>query len=246
MPRKIKIAFSGCEHDCACTGVNDLGFVARKDGGFKVLCGGGMGAKSAVGTILHEKIDQNEIGYVAKAIVNLFIKYGDRKRRNRNRLRFLIQNLGWEVFHRHYTQELAEAHKGAPIDIVSKDVLPELPTPAEANHEESPENDTGYASFIKCHCSKQKQPGYYSIVLRVPRGEIAGDTLIALSRLSDTIPSLHFRTTQRQDMIIANVPREKLNLLYNSVRPLFKLSLHPEADTDTDCCKGATTCNKGI
>ncbi len=246
MPRKIKIAFSGCEHDCACTGVNDLGFVARKDGGFKVLCGGGMGAKSTVGTILHEKIDQSEIGYVAKAIVNLFIKYGDRKRRNRNRLRFLIQNLGWEVFHQHYTQELAEAHKGASITINSKDALPELPTPAEVNHEESPENDTGYASFLKCHCSQQKQPGYYSIVLRVPRGEIAGDTLIALSRLSDTIPSLHFRTTQRQDMIIANVPREKLNLIYNGVRPLFKLAPHPEAITDTVCCKGATTCSIGI
>ena len=247
MPRKIKIAFSGCEHDCACTGVNDLGFVALKGGGFKVLCGGGMGAKSAVATMLHEKIDQNEIGYVAKAIVNLFIKYGDRKRRNRNRLRFLIQNLGWETFHQHYKQELKEAHKGAPIDIHSKDEIPPLSTPIPSTPpEEAALDDTGYASFLKHHCSQQKQPGYYSIVLRVPRGEIDGDTLIALSRISDTIPSLHFRTTQRQDMIIANVPQEKLDLIYNSTRPLFKLAPHPEAITDTVCCKGATTCRIGI
>jgi sulfite reductase (ferredoxin) len=247
MPRKIKIAFSGCEHDCACTGVNDLGFVALKDGGFKVLCGGGMGAKSAVGTILHEKIDQNEIGYVARAIVNLFIKYGDRKRRNRNRLRFLIQKLGWEAFHQHYKQELAEAHKGAPIDIHSKDELPALSKAAPSTSpEEAALDDTGYASFLKHHCSQQKQSGYYSIVLRVPRGEIAGDTLIALSKLSDTIPALHFRTTQRQDMIIANVPQEKLNLIFNSVRHLFTFAPHPEAITDTVCCKGATTCNIGI
>ena len=247
MPRKIKIAFSGCEQDCACTGVNDLGVMALKGGGFKVLCGGGMGAKCAVGTVLHERVDQAEIGYIARAIVNLFIKYGDRKRRHRNRLRFLIQAMGWEEFYTRYKQELAEAHKDTSIDLQTKDDLPTLPPLTDsAPSEEVADDDTNYESFLKHHVLQQKQPGYFSILLRIPRGEVAGDTLMNLAGLSESIPALHFRTTQRQDLVIANLPRDRIKLVYNRVQPLFNLALHPEAITDAVCCKGALTCNLGI
>ena len=55
LPRKFKIAFSGCGQDCPGAGVNDVGFVAL-NGGFKLICGGGMGAKSAVGKVLQENV----------------------------------------------------------------------------------------------------------------------------------------------------------------------------------------------
>jgi len=46
MPRKFKIAFSGCKTDCAHTLIHDLGFEpAVKDGryGFRMVVGGGLG-----------------------------------------------------------------------------------------------------------------------------------------------------------------------------------------------------------
>ncbi len=49
LPRKFKIAFSGCQEDCVGVRVNDLGFIAQKRGnelGFAVYVGGGMGAHS--------------------------------------------------------------------------------------------------------------------------------------------------------------------------------------------------------
>lgn len=46
LPRKFKIALSGCRHDCAMTPIHDLGFLAVKnqDGviGFRVTAGGGQ------------------------------------------------------------------------------------------------------------------------------------------------------------------------------------------------------------
>ena len=57
LPRKYKLAFSGCGKDCAGATVNDLGFVAmRRDGakGFAVYVGGGMGAMLRVGNLLEE------------------------------------------------------------------------------------------------------------------------------------------------------------------------------------------------
>jgi sulfite reductase (ferredoxin) len=246
MPRKIKIAFSGCEKDCASSGVNDLGFVALKDG-FKVLCGGGMGAKSAVGKILHSTIDENEIVYVVQSIINLFNKYGNRKNRRHNRLRFLIKDLGWEEFVKRYHQELHTLKETDRIVLTTKDELPPLSPLTVSSQEKRPDSsDEAYEFFLNHHTHKQKQNGYSFIQLRIPLGEIAGDTLMALAQLGDVLPSIIFRTTQRQDLLIANVPHDKIQLIYEKVKSLLNLSPAPENTVDAVCCKGATTCNIGI
>jgi sulfite reductase (ferredoxin) len=69
---------------------------------------------------------------------------------------------------------------------------------------------------------------------------------MALSQLGDLLPSIIFRTTQRQDLIISNVPHHKVKLIYEKVTSLFDLSPSPENHVDAVCCKGATTCNIGI
>ena len=246
MPRKIKIAFSGCEQDCASSGVNDLGFVAMK-GGFKVLCGGGMGAKSAVGNILHHTLDEIDIPYVVQSAVNLFNRYGNRKNRRHNRLRFLIHDLGWDEFVKRYHAEFNLLKEGDPIVLKTKDELPRLPPlPRSPREETGAGGDEAYQWFLKYHTQEQKQRGYSSLRLRIPLGEIAGETLMALARLEDLVPSVIFRTTQRQDLIIANVPRNNIRLVYERVQPLLDLSPSPENAVDTVCCKGATTCTIGI
>ncbi len=247
MPRKIKIALSGCEYDCACTGVNDIGFVALKDG-FKVSCGGGMGAKSAVGRILHKKVDLQEIGYNVKSLINLFNKYGDRKNRRRNRLRFLIQDSGWDKFVELYKQELNKAKETEHITLKTKDDLPQLPkiNASSQQRESLPGDGKTYEQFLKYCTGDQKQSGYRYIQLRLPLGEIDGDTLITLSQIGDVIPSIIFRTTQRQNIIISNVPVNKLPSVYERIKGLLNKALSTETFLNIVCCKGATTCNIGI
>lgn len=247
MPRKIKIAFSGCEQDCACTGVNDIGFIAHRDG-FKVLCGGGMGAKSAVGKVLHDTVAEQEVGPVVKAVINLFNAHGNRKMRHHNRLRFLIQDLGWERFEQLYRDELHTVQDSEHIVLRSRDALPHLSHQKTASRQEKAPHhqDKDYAAFLTCHAHKQKQEGYHFVHLRIPLGEIMGETLISLAQLSETVPAVSFRTTQRQDLIIANVHESELPSVYKKVKPLFNLAPSAAALIDSTCCKGALTCNLGI
>ncbi len=247
MPRKLKIAFSGCERDCALTGVNDIGFIAHADG-FKVLCGGGMGAKSSVGKVLHESIDEGEIGYIVKSVIHVFNTHGDRKKRHHNRLRFLIADLGWERFGQLYREELQRIKDNEPIALKTADELPPLPSPGCPSQEQDAlrHQDESYAAFLTCHTERQKQEGYYAVHLRIPLGEISGDTCISLAALSAAMPTISFRTTQRQDLVIANVPTASLPQVYAKVSPLFTLAPAPTAFIDSICCKGATTCNLGI
>lgn len=64
LPRKCKIAFSGCSDDCAGATVNDLGLVAKTrlgTRGFAVYLGGGLGADSRVGVLLEEFVPADQV-----------------------------------------------------------------------------------------------------------------------------------------------------------------------------------------
>ncbi|MDH4100445.1 MAG: nitrite/sulfite reductase, partial [Nitrospirota bacterium] len=68
LPRKFKVAFSGCSRDCAFATMNDVGFIAKtreKNGkeekGFRVYVAGGMGAKSRVADLLEEFVTEDEV-----------------------------------------------------------------------------------------------------------------------------------------------------------------------------------------
>jgi len=66
LPRKFKITFSGCYHDCAQGKVHDLGIIAttyNNQPGFKLLAGGGLGAKPKTAIVLKEFI--HEMGKIS-------------------------------------------------------------------------------------------------------------------------------------------------------------------------------------
>ena len=55
LPRKFKIAFSGCRQDCALTPIHDIGLLAAKsaDGtlGFRMAVGGGLGSAPRIAQV---------------------------------------------------------------------------------------------------------------------------------------------------------------------------------------------------
>ena len=247
LPRKFKISFSGCGDDCAAAGVNDLAFVAAGDG-LKVLCGGGMGAKSAVGKVLHDKLEPSEVGYVARAAINVYNKHGNRKNRHHNRLRFLIEDIGWEKFVELYREELKRV-KDEEYIVLRTDSLPELPKLSgnlQLNDFDELSRVVAVSDFVKYSVGEQKQPGYYYIKLRVPFGEINAEQLIRLAGLSGEIPSLIFRATPRQNLVLTNVPFDKVPLVYDKVKEILPDFLYAETIIDVVSCKAATTCNLGI
>lgn len=244
LPRKFKIAFSGCENDCAFCGVNDLGFVATK-GGFKVICGGGMGARSSVGKVLEENIELSDVGYVTKAVINVFDKHGDRRNRHHNRLRFLIEDIGWDKFVELYKKEFQKIKQEEIILLKLTDGLAELKnldnaTPIGCAVEQE------YNEFLKFNIAKQKQPGYCYAEIRIPVGEVSSSQLIEISKVEDFIPEVIFRTSQRQNLVITNVPFNKIYYVYEKIKNTFKDFLYPNTILDVVSCKAATTCNLGI
>ena len=120
MGRKIKIAFSSSAKDDAITFTHDIGFIpVLQDGkrGFKMLVGGGIGAQPRVADVIKEFISVAEFIPFTDAVVRVFDQYGERNRRNKARMKFLIKEQGFEVFNNR-VQDVYKSISPKTIEIV--------------------------------------------------------------------------------------------------------------------------------
>lgn len=245
LPRKFKIAFSGCMQDCAGCLVNDLGFLAKhEDGkkGFKVFVGGGMGANSRVGRLLEEFISEEDLGYCVTAVKNVFYRTGDRRNKHHNRLRFLIEDMGLEEFKKLYKNEFSQLKEKEyislrKIDFAKKDEIDRAVPKIE---------DEKYTAFLKYNVQSQKQKGFISVELRIPRGDIGARKLSTLADLEKDFPGIEFRTSQNQNLYIVWVKNQDLYGLFSKLKEVLDDFLYPGTLFDIVACKGSLTCNLGL
>jgi len=257
LPRKYKIAFSGCGEDCAIATITDVGFIAkervvdgRKKEGFSVYAGGGMGAHSRVGQLLEEFILPEDVGYVAEAIKRLFFKHGERRNRHRARLRFLVEKLGFEEFKNLYSRELEELKD---TDYIALRRM-EFQYPEEVDARLPVSSDEEFETFKQYNVLPQKQKGNFIVGISLHLGDIQADKLIKLVQIADGFEarrkakpiSLGFRAAQDQNIYIRNVKADAVCILYEKLKELELASPYISTVFTPVSCQGASTCNLGI
>ena len=245
LPRKFKISFSGCSKDCAGCLVNDLGFFAEyRNGkkGFKVFIGGGMGAKSHIGKLLENFIPEEDLGYCVEAVKNVFYTRGDRRNKHHNRLRFLLEDIGLGEFKSFYEKEFQELKEREYIVLRKID----FPTKTQIDSEVPQVKDREYREFLKYNVYPQKQKGFSSAELRIPRGDINYEKLLSLAELSSSFDGIEFRTTQNQNLSICWIENQNLYKLFLKLKEISNDFLYPKTLFDVVACKGALTCNLGL
>lgn len=250
LPRKFKVAFSGCNTDCAYALVNDVGLIAKeREGvkGFKVYAGGGMGASSAIGQVLEEFVPEEKVGYVVKAVMLTYEKYGDKFNRHRNRLRFLIQQIGFERFRGLYRETLHQVLADGKFNLREIQFKDSFKGPiADSIGFESFDEDFG--EFLENNIKPQKTEGYYAVELNISQGDITHQALEQIADLEEIIPEIEFRFTQQQNILLSNIPGPEIKKLYQILKEIFGNSsfVIPGNLMNVVACKGATTCNLGL
>ena len=104
LPRKFKFNFSCCEKH-GMTRIVDVGLISqireldgKKQRGFKLFLGGGLGNKSFVGHQLEDFTSEEDLLYTSIAVLQIFDRMGNRKNMARNRMRYLVDEMGWDKF----------------------------------------------------------------------------------------------------------------------------------------------------
>jgi sulfite reductase (ferredoxin) len=252
--RKFKPSFSGCaQHACGLAKMHDLGIVGltrHENGqvvrGFAVYVGGGLGTVPYQAKLFHPFLPPEELLPLAQAIARVFARMGEKKNRNRARLKFLVQDLGIERF-----QELVwEERKTLPPDprwtefIEAAQKLEEAPLhpPGEA----PPSGSEAFERWRRTNVRPQRQEGYSTVAVTLPLGDITANQLRSLADIVRRFTRETVRTTVEQNFLLRWVSNRRLGEIHAA---LDAAGLgDPGAGTIVDIvtCPGTDTCKLGI
>lgn len=279
LPRKFKVAFSGGGADHSFALVNDIGWHARieeRDGrsvrGFRVTVGGGTALWCQSGLELHDFLPAAEMLQLAEAIVRVFHALGDRVHRKKNRMRYLIKQLGWEAWRARVLERLAEVRSegvGAlPFDPESP---PESESPPSGERRaptaesidaivarDAPrgpglvpralpvvDDDRG-ARFLRTNVRPQKQDGFSIVTIAVPLGDLTSGRLRLVASLARAFGDGTVRTTASQNLILRWVRTDRVVDLYALLRRASLAETDPESLADVTSCPGAESCKLAV
>lgn len=253
MGRKIKPAFSSSDKDSAYTYFHDFGFIPRvkydENGneirGFKVVVGGGLGAISMVAKTAYEFLEENKIIPFMEAAIRVFDRYGEREKRMKARMKFLVKKLGFEGF-----MELVEKERVALKNhIVEFDrksvpvaVAPELKIPPTTE----PFNQKKYDTWLMTNVFEQKQKGFFGVQSKVKLGNISADTARKLAALVSEYAADDIRITVNQGLLFRFVRPEYLPHFFNELDRLGLAEPGFNTIADITACPGTDTCALGV
>jgi sulfite reductase (ferredoxin) len=268
--RKFKPAFSGCaQHACGLTSLHDLGLIAktrineatgREELGFEMYVGGGLGAVPYHAKLLDSFVPPEELLPLTQAIARVFARFGEKKNRNRARIKFLIQDLGIEKFRElvfeerktlpfdprwtEYIEQARSEFQEAPLTVAS---------PAESadvsqlvrigNLNGASEN---FKRWLKFNNRPQRQPGYVTVTIALPLGDITANQLRSLADIVRRFTRETIRTTVEQNFVIRWVSKSDLPELYKALEAAGLADVGAGALVDITSCPGTDTCKLGI
>jgi sulfite reductase (ferredoxin) len=261
LPRKFKINFACCpEHGLV--RIADIGLIPIiKDGvrGFKIYLGGGLGAASFIGHLLEDFTSEDRLLSTCIATIRLFDRHGNRENMARNRMRYLVHEMGWDKFQKMVLKErsvveMTISDSTAKLFDVKKEeetrVLPKtvsnrrkLPLLNEHITLESP----AYERWLHTNVVPQKHEGYFTVFVTLGAGDITANQLRLLAgAIREFSAEGTARNTPQQNFAIRYI---KGNDLHNFYDRLTSIGLaNPGALTIASAvgCTGTTSCNLAI
>jgi sulfite reductase beta subunit-like hemoprotein len=263
LPRKFKISFSGYDNDPMIGAIHDAGLIGKvrvEDGvekrGFRVLVGGGLGPMPREAQVLDEFLPEDKLIPRLEAIIRLFNKHGNRNNRNKARLKFVIQERGWDWVKQTIEEEYADilANGGVPVPtevpegfggfvstpppLGNGDLLPVVDQAVPA--------DAEFDRWLETNVQEQKQPGYAAVTVLVPQGNLIGEQMRGLANLAEQAADGMLRVTIEQNLVLGFVPVANLRRVYAGLK-LIGLHWHGANEiADVVTCPGAYSCNLAL
>jgi sulfite reductase beta subunit-like hemoprotein len=259
LPRKFKIAFSGCKEDCMLCAIHDIGLRAViRDGkrGFRMVVGGGLGPLPCEAHLLDEFVPEERLVNRCEAVIRLFSKYGNRQNKNKARLKFVVRERGFdwvkEQIEKEYLDILTNGgiptpetvpdgfggFQASPPPPGSGDLLPVLTSNGPARPE--------YEHWLQTNILPQKQTGYAIVTVKVAQGNLTGQQMRGLSEISRNAGDGLIRVTVDQNIVLGYISLRRLPQVYRALDEIGLADGGAHEIGDVTTCPGAYSCNLGI
>src|SRR5579862_9325451 len=254
--RKFKPAFSGCKDEaCGLVKMHDIGFVAavrdidgRSQRGFEVYIGGGLGAVPYQAKILYDFLTMEEMLPMTQAVARVYGHLGEKRNRQKARIKFLVQQLGLAEF----KWLVEEERQALPFDarwttwMEGSDCFKETPLKSDGLVQMTGALPEGYRQWHQTNVYKQRQPGYNVVTVALPLGDITSPQLRALADIARKYVKETVRTTVEQNIILRWIQDADLIAVYTDLKAVNLHAAGAGTIVDLVACPGTDTCKLGI
>lgn len=252
--RKFKPAFSGCsQHACALTSMHDLGLIAVKrmvngevKRGFEMYVGGGLGTVPYQAKLLDPFVPPQELLPLAQAIARVFARLGEKKNRNRARIKFLVHDLGIERFRELVLEERKQLTPDPRWTEYLEGTEEFQEAPLRPGGELPAAGSEQFQRWLKTNTRPQRQEGYVVVTVALPLGDITANQLRALADVVRRFTKETVRTTVEQNFVIRWVSKADLPEMYEALQVVGLAEPGAGTIVDITTCPGTDTCKLGI
>jgi ferredoxin-nitrite reductase len=229
LPRKFNICFDGGGRVSNVSDTNDIGFIATQAGEPAGVAPGVYFRVWLAGISGHGHFAQDcgllvapdECVAVAAAMTRVFAEHGDRTDRRKARLVYLLERIGVAKF-----LALTQEKLAFPLrQVVAERCAARLPVDKHGH--------------LGVHA--QRQPGLHYLGIAMPVGLLSAAQMRALADLAERCGSGDLRTTVWQNMLLPDVPAERLEEALAGVRAAG----YDTAASSAAGCVVACTGNRG-
>lgn len=235
LPRKFKANLAACPLHCHQPQINDVATfgVFHRDGrrGLGLMVGGGLSSTphyaAGLRVFIPEDKVQQQIPEIFRHVCHIFRDADElRYKRKRARLKFLVQDKGWEWFRDDLERRLGY----------------------ELEHDDTIVNPRGALHTDHMGVGEQAD-GHYFVGVPVARGRMTGDQMIAAAELARRFgggAGGEIRLSQKQNLLLVNIPKQNVDPLS---RELEQIGLPPHAPLWRDSlitCTGTQFCNLAV
>ncbi len=222
LPRKFNTGILGSlSNSCNIFGHDCCFVLAQKEGifGFNVYLGARVGVQSQDANLF---VNIDEVPLLFKSLLTVFKNYGYRDNRNKNRLVFLINDVGMENF----------------VDAVKE----------EAEHVFTTAGTTMVQSQSIALGSNKVlgRNGKFNYKIVVPSGIFTGTDMMATAEAAKAFGTGDVRLTYDQNVYIVNVPKESLESLESTSLITHYAKFNNLYFSDMIACAGTATCSFGV
>ena len=206
---------------------------------------GGLSTSPENAHRLYDFVAEDELLPVLEAVVRVFDRLGNRQNKSRARLKYVVRKLGFDGFRAEFDRELegirASGRGHIPFDLDEPSVAP----PPVARHPGGTARP-GLAAFRLTNAVKQRQPGYYAVIVRLVRGDLTAQQFRDLARIAREFSDGSARTTNDQNMILRFVAEGDLPALHAALEDAGLGLANARTIADVTSCPGADTCNLAV
>src|SRR6056297_804487 len=260
LPRKFKIAVTGCENDRAAVRVHDIGLLMKRgpadEVGFEVLVGGGLGRTPFIAKSIREFLPKEHLLSYLEAILRVYNQLGRRDNKFKARIKVTVHETGAEEFTR-LVEEEWEQIKDSALKLPKEEVdriaahfqPPELRAlPAESPRTEARlESDADFAAWVRHNTFAHKATGYViaNVSLKPvgqPPGDATSEEMEIVADLADEFSFGEIRVTHVQNLVLPHVERDRLPDLYDRLREAGLAHSNVGLLSDIICCPGLDYC----